>query len=161
MIEDVQKRTKGYNIVRRVSDPHESWYFGTAQDLKIKPAYSTIYDKANRKGELIKNVQTAIGTRLFICSWCVDLIDEFNTMRWSDTAADKIVNSQSFHLMDALQYGLDILPPPSHEPLPSSPHAALRLAHEKQLLEKYQKQESALKTKPHHKVYKIKRSRSW
>lgn len=156
MVELVMRHTAGYNIVRRVSDPHEVWYIHTANDMKIQPAYGGIYDKQNRKGELIKNVQTALGTRLFIPCWCVDLIDEFNEMRWSESQSDTIVNARSYHLIDALQYGLDTLPKYSGLKLAEPWYAELRKQHDSV------KAEQAKPAKQHWKTFKLQRtSKRW
>lgn len=160
MVEEVSKRTSGYNIVRRVSDPHEVWYMNTATDMKVRPVYQGVYDKTSRKGELMKNLQTSLGTKLLIASWCTDLIDELNSMQWSETAANKIINSSSYHLVDSLQYGVDILPKPTLEKPPVSRDAHLRQMHEKRLNEKAKEAETPTK-KGNRKLYRIQRTKRW
>ena len=102
----VLQRTNGLNIVRRVVDPAATWYIHTASEKGV--TYLAPFDKNSRKMELIKNLQTALGTRLFIAPWCQDLIDELLSCQYSE--AGKIINGHRFHLLDAAQYGADLLP---------------------------------------------------
>lgn len=152
MVEEVRKHSQGYNIVRRVSDPHEPWYIHTAHDMKVVPPYMGVVDKHNRKGELIKNLQSALGTKLFIPSWCTDLIDEFMEMRWSESQADTVVNARSYHLIDALQYALDCLPKYQGVTQTEPWYDTLRKQHEKI------KQEKDKPQKQHWKVFKLQRT---
>lgn len=129
MVKAVIDKTKGYNIARRVSDPHESWYINTAAAKNVH--YVTPWNKNNRKGELIKNLQTALKDKIRIASWCTDLIDEFTSCRWSDTAEEKIVNAKSYHLLDTAQYFVDCIPKYEKIPTASEWHVELRKANEK------------------------------
>jgi len=109
----VMEITRGYNIVRRVCDPHESWYLGTASAQGTKPAYLTPYAKNNnRKGDLIKGLQTALscGRIRLVPGLSKDLITELQECRWSETAENKIVNASSYHLLDTAQYFVDLIP---------------------------------------------------
>lgn len=158
LVKNVVERTQGYNIVARTSDV-APWYVNTANSLRIRPSYMTVREKTIRKGELIKGLQTALGTKIFIASWCSDLIDELMTCAWSETVADKIVNAQSYHLLDALQYGVDILPRPVHKIDAPNRDAYLRQHHEKALNE--QAAQPQQKTTGMRKSYKIGRKRGW
>jgi hypothetical protein len=103
-----EAKVVGYNIVRRISDT-ESWYIGAAS--KLGYTYLTVYNKAQRKNELIKNLQTALDKgEIKIPEWNSDLIDEFITCHWSETTEGKIVGSQRFHLLDCCQYFVDLRP---------------------------------------------------
>lgn len=124
---EVMKRTAGYNIVRRISDPHEAWYIGTASVKKV--TYVTPYDKNSRKGELIKNLQTALGRTIKIAPWCKDLISEFETCQWSETAVDKIINASTYHLLDSAQYFVDCKPTSEVKSVVKPWHQELREAH--------------------------------
>lgn len=109
--QEMRKRTAPYNVVRRVCDPHEAWYLGTAAADRCQPAYQTPYDKNSRKGELIKQLQHAIGGRVRIARHCVDLIAEFEECRWAESGqSNRIVNSSSYHLLDTAQYFVDLMP---------------------------------------------------
>lgn len=108
MLDEVLSRTRGYNIVRRISDPHEAWYINTAVSRGIN--YLVPHNKNSRKGELIKNLQQSLGGKVRIAPWCEDLIREFETCQWSETAANRIVNASSYHLLDASQYFVDCKP---------------------------------------------------
>jgi hypothetical protein len=160
MVTHVEKLVSGYNLVRRVSDPHEVWYIQTANHMKVHPAYTGVYDKQNRKSLLMKNLQEALGNRLLICSWCTDLIDEFTTMRWSeDSQTDKIINSSSYHLLDALQYGIDVLPARDQVFTPMAPDAQLRMLHEQKLIQKAK--EAEVPQRKHWKQFKIVKKQKW
>lgn len=110
IVQAVLKETAGVNIVRRIYDPHERWYMGTASGMGVKPAYIHVHDKTGRKGDLIKQLQYALGVRIKIAPWCSEMIDEFTSCRWSETADNKIVNSSSYHLLDSAQYFVDLIP---------------------------------------------------
>lgn len=110
LVEEVALRTRYINLVRRIADGHESWYIHTASQKGIH--YISPYKKNERKSELIKNFQTALGTKLFIAPWCTDLIDEITSCHWSETAEGKIAKGSRFHLIDASHYLVDLLPKP-------------------------------------------------
>lgn len=109
IVQAVQKFTQNVNIVRRISD-YAPWYVNTATSMGIH--YMTIQDKNNnRKDELIKNLQQDLGSRIRISPSCHNFLDEVVTCRWSDKADGKIINSSSYHVLDATQYARDVLPP--------------------------------------------------
>lgn len=110
IVAEVAKRSESYNIVRRICDPHESWYLGQANHMKIKPIYICPYNKNTRKGELIKNLQAALGNQIKIDPKCTDLIKELEECRWSESADGKIANSSKYHLLDSAQYFIDLRP---------------------------------------------------
>lgn len=110
IIETVQERVRGLNIVKRISDPHEVWYIQTAGQMGIH--YGTVYKKSERKHELIKNFQQALGGELKLCPQAQLLIQELQECRWSDRAANKIINGSSYHLLDSAQYFCDTKPSP-------------------------------------------------
>lgn len=113
LVEKVMEKTKGYNLVKRIYDPHEPWYAGTANDMGIKPAYQGVYKKNERKGELITGLRAALGEgRIKIAPWCTDLLDEIGTCRWADGDQVKIINSSTYHLLDSSQYFVDNIPKP-------------------------------------------------
>lgn len=116
MVKAVEERVAGYNIFRRVCDT-EPWFYGEANGMGI--TYWPIREKANRKGELMKNVQTALGKRVFLTPECGDLEEELTSCRWSDTSAERIVNSSTYHIIDSLQYAVDNLPKwdPNYAPM--------------------------------------------
>lgn len=109
----VKKRTDAYNVIRRVSDPHEVWYIETARKMGIK--YVGVYKKNDRKGELIKQAQSKLGTQVYIPSHNTEFLDQLVGCRWADSEQDRIVNASSKHLMDQWHYFCDNIP--KHEPL--------------------------------------------
>lgn len=109
LVAAVRDRTKGKNIIRRISDPHEVWYIQTAGSMGL--TYTGVYKKHERKHELIKNLQERLGNRsLRLAPTCEDLISELQECRWSDRADGKIVNASSYHLLDSAQYFVDNIP---------------------------------------------------
>lgn len=108
IVDDIIRRTQGHNITRRVVDPHETWYINTAQARGI--SYVSPFNKSNRKGELIKNLQNLIGKEIKIAPWCTNLISEFQSCQWSESGTGRIVNSSSYHLLDTAQYFVDCKP---------------------------------------------------
>lgn len=104
-----EKIAQGYNIIRRISDPHETWYIGAAS--KLGYTYLGVYKKNDRKSELIKNSQTALSKgEVKISSWCTLFTDELISCHWSEKAENKIVNASKFHLLDSFQYFTDLKP---------------------------------------------------
>lgn len=104
---EVKKRTSPYNIVRRICDPANPWYIHTASK------HGMVYmcpNKRDRKTELIKNLQQALGGKVRIAPWCENLLEELTSAQWSETAEGKIANASIFHCSDALQYMVDCLP---------------------------------------------------
>lgn len=108
----VKSLTANINIVRRVCDPHESWYLGQASKENL------IYlcpKKDGRKEELIKNLQHALSSgKIKLAPWCNKLLTELEGAQWrqSETASHKIVGGSKLHLGDARQYFVDLMPPP-------------------------------------------------
>lgn len=109
IVEEIEKLVQGYNIILRVYDPSAAWFYHTANSMGI--SYEGVYRKTERKQDLIKGLQTFISTRGYVAPWCQNFVEELTSCSWSETAEDKIVKSQRFHLMDAAQYGVDRLPP--------------------------------------------------
>lgn len=116
LVELMRKKTKGYNIVRRVCDPHESWYLGSASAAGIRPTYMCPYKKNERKAELIKGLQEALGSTIRFAPWVTKIHSEIEECRWSEVGENKIINASSFHLLDTAQYFVDLCPPPSNNP---------------------------------------------
>lgn len=110
IVKAVQHFTSKVNVVRRISD-YAPWYVNTASSMGI--TYMTVDSKnSNRKDELIKNLQEALGNRMIITPVAVDLVDEIQNCRWSSRGEGKIINSSTYHLLDSAQYARDVLPPP-------------------------------------------------
>jgi hypothetical protein len=110
MLAEVLRLCQGYNIVKRISDPHESWFIGLAEKFRIT---FLLADKSNsRKGELIKGLQLQLTTgKIKAATWCSNFINEIQSCQWSETDAEKIVNSSRYHILDAAQYFADNIPP--------------------------------------------------
>jgi phage terminase large subunit-like protein len=97
----------GYNVVRRISDPHETWFIKEA--WKAHVLYEGVFKKSERKLELIKNLQQALtsGTML-VSESCYEFFEEVIACQWAENE-DHIVNGSKYHILDAAQYGLDVL----------------------------------------------------
>jgi hypothetical protein len=108
LVQAVAKLSANVNIVRRISDPHESWYIHTASSMGI--SYTGVYKKNDRKSELIKNFQEALGSQLRIAPTADLLIEEITSARWSDTRDGKIASGSDYHLLDSSQYFFDVKP---------------------------------------------------
>lgn len=103
----VEQKIKPYNIVKRVYDPHETWFHKEA--LLTGKYYTPIWNKSQRKKDLIVQVQQILlDVQLLIPKQHSDMIKEIRTAEWKDANCDGIKNSTRFHLLDALQYFLDI-----------------------------------------------------
>jgi hypothetical protein len=99
--------------------------------MGVTPHYMGVYNKNSRKGELIKGYQERLGHRIYIAPWCEDLIAEMQECRWSERAANTIVNSQSFHLCDTAQYFADAIPSPGARPISVPVHQHIYQENEK------------------------------
>ncbi len=109
LVTQIRDKYTHLNIVRQVADTHETWFFRTATTLGEK--YWSIHKKKDRKHELIKNLQKALSDgRLKIAGQCRRLINELTTCQWSETVDNRIVGASKYHLLDATQYDVDILP---------------------------------------------------
>lgn len=127
LLDKLRPITDGYNVVRRICDPHEVWFMDEAS--KQGRVYWGVEDKNNRKIELINNLKEALlQETLKIAPWCSELTDEFNSCQWSESQPNKIVGASRFHLLDAVQYGLDRLPKKTIIPQALSYDQLLKLA---------------------------------
>ena len=108
LVETVRKRSEPYNVVRRVSDPHEVWYIQIAAKRGIH--YTGVYKKNERKGELIKQFQQFLGSRVFIPPHNTDFIDQLTGCKWADGDRERIVAASSKHLLDSAMYFCDNIP---------------------------------------------------
>jgi len=107
LFDKIQERSRGYNIVRRISDSM-AWF--TMEASKNNISYLIPYDKNSRKEELIKGLQTSLSSgKIKIGAWCSSFIDEVQTCQWAETS-DRIVNASSYHTLDCAQYFCDMVP---------------------------------------------------
>ena len=111
LVVESNKIMEGYNIVRKVYDPHESAFYKEAAKLRIY--YTGVYNKTGRKAALIRNLQEmVIGGRLNIARGKNDeAIRELDSAQWSETSDGRIKNSTKYHILDSMQYVVDNLPP--------------------------------------------------
>lgn len=152
----VHSKTKHFNIVRRICDPHEVWFLRTAGSMGY--TFMGVHKKNERKNELIKQLQTFLNERGRISPNCDLLTSELQECRWSDRADNKIVNATSYHLCDAAQYLVDVLPKPEKTIQASSWDEYLYKANEERKL----KVEKERQIKEKRRMLKVSRkSRAW
>lgn len=112
----VDKKINPFRVRRKIYDCHEAWFMLEFQKLrktnqvKNKDPWTAV-KKHNRKKELITQLQQAM-----LEGWLRfgpelnDLFNEFTSAQWADGRDDKIKGSQHYHLLDALQYFVDLIP---------------------------------------------------
>lgn len=125
-LEAVLKRTQGLNIVKRIYDTAATSYAATAQRFGV--TYTGVYHKANRKIEMIQNLQAALGARVFIASWCQNFVDQLTDCHWADNTEGRIVKSSKFHMLDSACYFVDCMPKALTEAKTFNPLTAVREA---------------------------------
>ena len=107
IVEAVRRLSQNVNIIRRVSDT-EPWYVHQAAKMGI--SYSCVYKKVDRKLEMIKAFQEALGAKIKIAPHCEAIIEEITGARWSDTREGKIASGSDMHLGDSAMYFVDCMP---------------------------------------------------
>lgn len=124
LLATVNKLSDDVNCTKRVADSHEAWFIKEAELQKI--FYEIPYKKTERKKELIKNLQESIHKGIVkVSPWCKKIIDEFLTCQWAENG-DRVVNSSSYHLLDCLQYAVDVLPPKEEKPAVKNVYQIMR-----------------------------------
>jgi phage terminase large subunit-like protein len=135
LLDELDKITTGYNIIRRVSDPHETWFIKEA--IKRKQYYLGVEKKRDRKIELIKNLQEAMNDgKLKMTTWVPEANAELESCMWKEDADDKIIGASRFHILDCLQYGVDKLPAIKTIPEAKNWEQQLRDSHKKRIAER-------------------------
>jgi hypothetical protein len=138
LVKAIEKEAEGYNVVRRISDPHETWYVRSAQ--KLGYTYLVVWNKKERKHDLIKNSQTFLTEgKGKIAPWCEEFIDELTSCHWSETSIDAIVNHQRLHQIATFQYFVDLRPTNNWTKPVQSFDAALRQADKARMVKDYNK----------------------
>lgn len=125
IVEEVEKKAAGYNLVDRIADPAASWFIRAAEDppesSSLKPTrYNTVVSKnlEGRKDGMIAATQQKLGVDIFLERGknTVLLADELGSMMRS-TDTGKIRKARKYHLIDCFNYFVDCLP----YRLPSAP----------------------------------------
>lgn len=111
LVQICSKLCTGYNIIRRITDPHEKWFISTASSEKVSPFYISPVDKTvSRKKDLIKGLQAALNDgKVKLTPHSTLLLDELNSCQWNSTG-ERIINASSYHLLDTAQYFVDLKP---------------------------------------------------
>ena len=109
LVNKIEKKVSKYNIVRRIYDCHETWWMTTA-----KQEYGLRYipvRKDKRKKELLVNLIKAVAERKFLfVGEMQDCYDELHRADWQPDKDHVIKNATKYHIIDSLQYLLDLLP---------------------------------------------------
>lgn len=109
IINKMERIVSKYNIVRRIYDCHETWWMTTAREeygLRYIPVR-----KDKRKKELLVNLIKAVGERkiLFVGDQ-KECYDELHRAEWHPDKDHVIRNGTHYHIIDSLQYLIDLLP---------------------------------------------------
>ena len=158
LVEEIEKLIMPFNVVRRIYDPHETGFMKEAVKLKI--TYMGVWNKTQRKKELITNVQQALSDGwLQFNENLFEMYTELNNAEWNNDETG-IKRSTKYHLVDALQYLVDNLPEKPKEVQVLSRDAKLmRAARAQRLAEETARQWSdAFDTRKRRKRFKSKPS---
>lgn len=114
MVQHIWETNLGLNIIRRVCDPHETWFRKEAliaRNTRPSLNYMGVFKKTERKKDLIAAVQNAlVNDTVAIAPHCKLMGKQLINCQWSEQTEDKIINASKYHLCDALQYLLDVIP---------------------------------------------------
>jgi len=148
LLDKLRPITDSLNIARRVCDTNATWFI---KEAAIQGRhYRWVENKAERKKILIKNLQEALyENKLKVAPWCNLLVDEFVSCQWSETTSDRIVGSQRFHLLDALQYGLDLLPRGEVVSLQLTHDQWLQKAHRERVIKESKRRKGRIRRRRH------------
>lgn len=114
-VERSEQNVAGHRVIRRVADSHETWFIQQAYSMGY--SYLMPHRKNERKDELIKQLQNVIHTkRVLIVEGQEDFNKEISTCMYSEKDSGKIVNATSYHILDAVQYGVDMIPQLNKKP---------------------------------------------
>jgi len=141
LVWEVERRIAQYNIVLRVSDSGGINKAFTAEATKAGIKYKVPYDKNGRRDEMIGKIRDKLGKDLFINEALQDFEDEIMSYRWTENDPTKIVQSKTFHIMDAFRYGVDCLPKPEYKPPELTTHERIKLIHWENVQKEYKKKE--------------------
>lgn len=119
IVEAVEKRIAGLNIIKRIYDPEASWFARQARhDCGVH--YMPVHDKSGRKEQFVANFQQALGgitpegeivpQEIRIADWCQALLDELDICE-RNPETGKIANSSKYHLIDSAHYFVELKPP--------------------------------------------------
>ena len=110
IVDKLERKLVGKNVIRRIYDPHETWWATTARN-HADAKYIPVPRKTERKKDLIQNLITAISQRLWIfVGEQTECYDEMHRADWHPDKDFVIRNSQHLHIIDSLQYLWDLLP---------------------------------------------------
>jgi hypothetical protein len=156
LVQKVIELSSNYNIVKRVVDSgYSSWFREIAKLHGLSFSYPI--DKTHsRKMELIKQLQFALGGRLYI----VDgedtsiFVDEVTSCHWADSEQAKIAKASRFHVLDMAQYFIDCMPKFEGITPPQNWWTPIRQAQEEEMNGKVQLKDAL----PHRKHIDIKKN---
>lgn len=124
----VMEQYAGLNVVRHVCDTAAAHWILDAPSI-MGVHYTCPYDKNNRRDIMISNTNIALGSTVLVVSGYNSLlIDEMMGCSWSESDPTKIVNSNKWHILDAMRYGIDCLPQTAEIPVTTPWYSQLREA---------------------------------
>jgi hypothetical protein len=110
IINKLEAKLTKYNVVRRIYDPHETWWMTTARE-ECGAKYIPVPSKTTRKKELLVNLIKAIGERkLMFVGELGPCYDELHRADWHPEKDHVIKGATHYHIIDSLQYLWDLLP---------------------------------------------------
>lgn len=120
IVEAVEKRVAGLNVVKRIYDTEAAWFARQARhDRGV--TYVGVYGKSGKKETFISDFQTALSGGVLadgstvlptvrIATWCQKLVDEIESCERNEST-DKVANSSKYHLIDSAHYFVALKPP--------------------------------------------------
>lgn len=152
IVQEVERRVAGLNIVARRADSHEAWFIHTAANMPDGPSYKYVgiegKNVAGKKDSLIKGFQQALGTKIRIADYCVALVEEIQSCE-RDPDSGKIRGASRFHLLDTCHYFIDRIPEPTHQLVYASFEDRMYQAHLIELRKEQAREEAARRRSPH------------
>lgn len=118
IIEAVESRVAGINIIERRADSNATWFIRQAADMPSGPSYT--YKAVEHKNDVgakqgfIKLFQESLGTRTRIADWCLPYIEELQTYE-RDPDTGRIIAASKFHLIDCGHYFVSRIPEAAHQ----------------------------------------------
>ncbi len=156
LLADIRQEMINYNIVRKIYDPHETWFAKEAEESG--ESWIGVYNKSQRKLELIGEAQNCLDADWFKVAGKMegpiyhgeneDFINELDEAEEDPAKEGHIRNSTKYHLLDMWQYFIDCKPIYQEKPPEKSRATELREKWNEQRIFLAQKKDSGFEEKP-------------
>lgn len=117
IIQDVESRVVGLNIIERRADTQATWYIRQAADMPSGPSYTYLpvehKNDVGAKDGFIRLFQESLGDAIRIADWCLPYIEELQTYE-RDPDTGRIRAASKFHLIDCGHYFVQRIPEAVH-----------------------------------------------